>query len=576
MSRERESDGLTVPVESSAPAATVEQESQVKAAAKKKPTRRLGTVEKTKDGVAVAKANGKAKVQPVNAQALADEYEMHWLEGGKFYLRPPGRDKWVPLNDNQFCMFLEALGLRRGNAVNPTGEVEVLKMWVMVNRPIDLVMNLAGYFPGMVVTPEGLKPWIPGGPKRTEPGKGEWPLIGALMEALLMLPLASDVMPAAFVLQGEKTRSREVWKCLCREVDELVYVYDQRPVVWAWLKQSLEILTMRKGGSKVKRGAPALIVAGPKNSGKSLLGDYVVGPLMGSRKSDPSQFLAKDTTFNPDLYRAELACMDDSPLGSDYESRRKMSEFLKQFVAGTVHRYHPKGRDAIVVPTPIRRLIWAINDDKQNLMQLPLMNDSTLDKFSLVHVKKAPLPMPTTSLEEFMAFGDALEAEVPHFAHWLLHEYEIPEILQGGRFGIEAVQAPDLMEELFEDSQHGGMMELIDAARWQEMGNRQSLWQWLSWKPNENYGSAEKGVWTGTHLEIKALLEDEDCTISAEARAFFKKARVDFLLTELMKKTDRVFRPENFRHKVAGQMRREWCIRAAGGEMKEVEPGDAI
>ena len=83
-------------------------------------------------------------------------------------------------------------------------------------------------------------------------------------------------------------------------------------------------------------------------------------------------------------------------------------------------------------------------------------------------------------------------------------------------------------------------------------------------------------MWTGTHLEIKALLEDEDCTISAEARAFFKKARVDFLLTELMKKTDRVFRPENFRHKVAGQMRREWCIRAAGGEVKDVEPEDAI
>jgi len=300
--------------------------------------------------------------------------------------------------------------------------------------------------------------------------------------------------------------------------------------VYSWLKQWLEVIHLRAAGRGVKRSAPALIVAGPKNCGKSLVADHVIRPLMGYRVSDPSQFLAKDTSFNPDLYRAELAAMDDSPLGADYESRRKMAEFLKQYVAGTVHRFHPKGKDAIVVPLPVRRLVWLINDGKANLMQLPTMEDSTLDKMSIVHVKPATLPA-TRTTEEYMAYGEALAAEVPAFAHWLMHEYEIPEVLTGGRFGIQAVQAPDLMEELFEDSMQGGLLELVDAARWEDVSHgRIDLWQWLAGTENENYGRIEGDDWVGTHIELKAVLEHEGCNVHQEARSFFKRGRPSMLL----------------------------------------------
>lgn len=535
------------------------------------PKKRVGRTGKTADGTARPVASGTAARPPVNCADVAEQYGLYWQSGGNFYMRPPGTDRWMPLNDNRMDMFLKGMGLSKGNPMNPTGEVEAMKMWVMVNRPVDLVMNLAGYFPGLVTTPDGLKLLIPEGPRLVDPVAGEWPLIAAIMEQLFVLPVDSPDMPPSFVLQGDRGRSRDVWSWLCQPVLPLPpegpapHVYDQRDVVYSWLRQWLEIITLRAAGKNVKRSAPAMIVAGPKNSGKSLLTEYIIKPLMGNRVSDPSQFLAKDTTFNPDLYRAELAAMDDSPLGTDYESRRKMSEFLKQYVAGTVHRFHPKGKDAIVVPAPVRRLMWAINDDKQNLMQLPLMNDSTMDKMTIVHVKKATLPMPTRTLEEYTAFGDALAAEVPAFAHWLLHEFQIPEVLKGGRFGIEAVHAPDLMEELFEDSAHGGLLELVDAARWNSPADgRIDLWQWLAREEDENCGRIEGDMWIGTHLELKALLEHTDCNVAVEAKNFFKRARVDFLLSELRKKSERITRPEGYRHKVKGVVRREWCIQRPG------------
>lgn len=524
----------------------------------------VGQVKRGKDGAVSARVNGRSERQPVDVAALAEEYQMYWQSGGNFYFRPPDTERWMPLTDTRMKMFLKMMGLEEARG-GGCGEVERLMMHVMVNRPVDIVMDLAGHFPGLVLTPDKKRLLIPDGPNLLEPVKGEFPLIAGFMEALLCQKEVYPEKPRNFVVVGDKARSEEVWAELCQPVykGSKVYMYDQRGIVFSWLKQIMDILYKRRDGLDVKRGGPALIMAGPKNSGKSLISEFIIAPLLGHRKADPSQFLAKDTSFNSDLYGAEGLFMDDSPLGSDYESRRKMAEFVKHCVAAATHRFHPKGGKAFVVPTPVWRLVWAINDDKANLQQLPEMNESTLDKFHLVHVVKEALPMPTTTLEEYMAFGKALREEVPHFAHWLLNEYEIPVALRGGRFGIEAIHAPDLMEELFEDSRHGGLLELVDAAHWESSTEgRLNLWQWLDRAENANYGRiAEDGAWIGTAIELSALLQQEECNVAREARDFLKKARPDMMLSELKnKKPDRVSRPDDYRRKVGGVIRREWRV----------------
>jgi hypothetical protein len=181
-----------------------------------------------------------------------------------------------------------------------------------------------------------------------------------------------------------------------------------------------------------------------------------------------------------------------------------------------------------------------LNDDKDNLLTLPPMIEGVVDKLILVHANSMGIPVDTTELEDYMNFGADLRACLPAFAHWLTTEFEVPAPLKGGRWGMVAVQAPSLMEEMFEDSPSGQLLHLIDAARWVVMGSRVNLWAYVNSRTDvERYGevneTAEGLCWSGGWEELKSLLMDEECSICHEAKNLFKWKRLDQLLGRLNK-----------------------------------------
>lgn len=265
----------------------------------------------------------------------------------------------------------------------------------------------------------------------------------------------------------------------------------------------------------------------------------------------PDDFLTGSTNFNSELFASEHLAMGDSPLSTKMEDRLRFGEFIKMIVAEQWHRFHPKGRDAMIV-NPVWRLSISINDDQDNLRSLPPIKEGVADKIHLLHANAAEMPMKTTTLDEYRAFGRRLEEELPAFAHWLMNEFQLPECLESGRFGMISIQAPDLMRELFEDSPSGEFLELLDAARWEIMGERVSLWRWVASRADEvKHGDvdAAEAVWTGSAHELKALLTSEECSVSGDIRGMLKMQRIDRILGRLKK--EEPLRVEQHRTKTA-------------------------
>lgn len=553
---------------------------------------RTGTMGKTKDGKARAVANGKSKRGAVDYRELATRMDVWWLNGKGYFVRSPDERNpgFMSFGEGRMDRWLQGCGLAMGDKNKP-GDVEGFKCYVEGFQRIDGVLNIAGHREGVMKMRSGEMVLVSRGPCLMPPVAGDWDWLARILEQLLVREIDGPEMPSGWRVhcKGDaEKRGREIWECLVRNVhgpddgEAGHWVYDQRPLFYTWLKLRLELLHRRMSGDDVRRSAPVFVICGPADSYKSFLQTEVMAPLFGGRTSDPSRYLSGNTNFNGDLICAELLCMGDSPLSTSSEDRKKLGEYFKNAIAQPNQRLEMKGLDAFGAVFPVWSYVWTLNDDKNNLMQMPHMVESVVDKFIITHTNPVALahadgtPVNTDDLDDFAEFGAAVKAQLPAFAHFLLHEWVIPPALKGGRWGMVAVQAPELMREMFEDSREGFLLDLIDAARWENAtAGRQNLWQFV-WSRNDTlgkFGEVKDGVWTGTHHELKALLEHEDCSVHQEVRNMFKKgARFDMALARLRKEQPyRVTRPgEDGRKHIGKQVMRLWEVRAPAGAVPVV------
>ena len=504
----------------------------------------------------------KKKKSGMDAGEYVDRKGIWWLaKGNQFWMRGPD-NRWMMLNEGAMSRWLESDGLRCGTAAEPIAEVERVMLFTQGNRQLAGVMNLAGHVSG-VEEIRGARILIKEGPALLEPRKGEWPLVARLMENLFCLELENGEQPAAFRLLedgvgGTRNVEKEaaVWAVLCRQMkltgeDAEGWYFDQRVVVYAWLKLSLEVYYARAAGNlKAMRNGQALAIAGPPKGGKSLLFSYVIAPILGNRMSNAAKFLQGKTQFNGNLFGSELLLLSDTPLSTKMEDRNTLGDGIKMIAAEQWHAGEQKGKDAIDQLNPIWRLLIGLNDDEQNIRTLPPFSvEGVGDKIHLLHAWKRPMPVPTTTLAEYLAFGEALSKELPAFVHWLMHEFEIPEPMRGSRFGMITIQSPDLMRAMFEESPSGEMMDLISAARWQHEGRRLSLWQYAQACTDDNITSAGEAhvcgglpvLWIGGAMDLKHSLCADNCSVHREAQGLFKFHKPERLLGRLAKEeTSRV------------------------------------
>jgi len=274
---------------------------------------------------------------------------------------------------------------------------------------------------------------------------------------------------------------------------------DQRPYVYGWLKM---------GRKAVLEAFPmpgqALVLAGPRNAGKNLFQDIITEAL-GGRAEKPYRYMVGKSEFNGDLFGAEHLCIADEVPFYDMPSRRVFGSKIKDMCVNSLQSCHGKHKEALTL-YPIWRLSISVNDEAENLVMLPPLEESIEDKIMLLKVDQAIMPMKSDSPRSRVEFWDAVRAEIPSFLHFI-ENYVVPDELQESRFGIKAFQHPDLVEILKEMTHETRLMALM-----------------------EIIVIPDNGSWKGTLEELEtALLEDSTYKRQIEKLLYYPTALMTYL-----------------------------------------------
>jgi len=287
-----------------------------------------------------------------------------------------------------------------------------------IQRDVDYAGPLAGYGTGFIEQ-YGHRILVTHAFKRIQPRAGAWPLIGKILEGLFL-----DT------------------QC------------DQRPYVYGWLKTGLE--SLRHG---TIRPGQVLAIAGEHACGKSLLQNLIT-EILGGRSAKPFRYMTGATQFNSDLFMAEHLMIEDEAASTDLRTRKQFGAKIKDFTVNEVQSCHGKNRVALSLK-PFWRVTITLNDEAENLMILPPIEESLKDKIILLRANKAEIPMDTSQRTGRERFWAALLAELPAFVQFLL-DYTIPPELASPRFGVTHYHHPELLEAIDGMSPETKLLAIID------------------------------------------------------------------------------------------------------------------
>jgi hypothetical protein len=368
------------------------------------------------------------------------------------------RGGWISLNETQFKRVLRKRNVSptipKDSYVSPLDErlIEIQQ-----TCDVQYAGALAGHSAGVYDAGER-RILITESPHFIEPKQGEWPTLQTLIDGLL------------------------------RDPD-----FDQRPYLYGWLKVAFEALSARR-----RRPGQLLVLAGIHDCGKSLLQNLIT-LIFGGRAARPYQFMSGLTPFNSDLFEAEHLMIEDEQASYDIRSRRNFGAQLKNITATEWQRCHAKNRVAISL-APFWRLSMSVNDEPENLMVLPPIDDSIEDKLIILRASQSPMPMPTATLDQRCAFWDQLQGELPAFLDYLTH-WLIPQKLSSERFGITHFHHPEILQAIDNLAPEFRLLRLID----EELFDYQY----------------ETSAWEGSAEQLERSLCKDESKCRYEARKLF-------------------------------------------------------
>ena len=434
--------------------------------------------------------------------------ELYWLNGSdRYFVRGP-RGDWMELAAGQLKARLAGDGYwstpmspKREPGMAPIhyqlSQIDQVLLWAREWRGVDYAMDVAGYEDGLhCMGPTRVL--VRKGPIMVTPQEGAWDTIAALLEGMLVG--MSDLDGS----DGDAAGGKEF--------------IDQRPYFLAWLKVAWEALAAGE-----RRPGQALILAGPAGCGKGRLQHFLVTPLLGGRSADPSGYMFGRTDFNSELFGSEHLMMEDPATSDKRDDRMYFGEMIKQFAVNDLHRYHPKGKEAVTL-APFWRCTISLNDDPDKIVVLPPLTPDILDKLIILKCYRTPMPMPTGTLAERKAFATQVASELPAFLHYLL---TAPGLERGSevdrqRFGCSAYAHPDIARMLFDQSPASQLMQIIDEAK--------------PWLDDTSGGNNE--MWEGSANDLEAWICDPDnpkirAALAFQARKLCKKVQLSRLLARL-------------------------------------------
>ncbi len=384
--------------------------------------------------------------------------EIYYDHQQKHYWMMDAHGCWMQINEAGAARKLRTQGVsERTNDGETASPMDRLLVKIQAHNVVHYAAPLAGYDKG-VHKILGKRILVTESPRLIEPAPGEWPLLAEVLENMLNDPIR-----------------------------------DQRPYFLGWLKVAIESLRAKR-----IRPGQALALAGPRNCGKSLCQNLITD-LLGGRVAKPYTFLIGKTTFNSELFAAEHLMVEDEVASSDMRARRAFGAALKGITVNENRYYQAKYREALNL-TPFWRLTITVNDEPENLMVLPPLDESVADKVILLRARCRPMPMDTSTAAGRQEFHERLMAELPHLTHYLLN-WTIPEELVCGRFGVKHYHHPELLSAIDDLSNELRLLALVDGELF--------------------HNPLEEGAWEGTAVELEKILRGPRSQYQHEARSLF-------------------------------------------------------
>jgi len=395
--------------------------------------------------------NGEPARQTTVQQSDATFPRIYYDHHVKDYWVQNDRDGWIKIHEGNVKRRLKDAGFKaEAQEGEMISEIDSAFIKIQSSHDVDYAGSLAGYHCGIHECC-GHRILVKDSPQLITPCPGEWRNIGQIIKNML----------------GP----------------------EQSIFLFGWLKVAVSSLY-----SHTIRPGQALVFVGPKDCGKSLIQNHVITPLLGGRCAKPFPYMAEKTQFNGELLEAEHLIIEDEQASTDIRSRRLFGAKIKDYTANENQRCHAKGRTAITL-TPFTRLSISINDEPENLMVLPPMDDSLEDKLIILKAEKHPMPMDTVTELQRQKFIEGIHSELPAFAHFLMN-WEIPAELISQRYGITHYQNLEILDKLAEAAPETKLLELID----------------------DDIFCAHRACWSGTAAELQRHLTRDGGPVRDEAR----------------------------------------------------------
>ena len=387
---------------------------------------------------------------------------------------------WISLNETQFKRVLRMQGI--SPRILQGAHVSLLDFHLTETQQranVHYAGALAGYATGVYDMGER-RILVTESPRLIDPKPGEWPTLKTVIDGLL-----------------------HDQEC------------DQQPYLFGWLKIGYEAL---RAGER--RPGQALVLAGEHDCGKSLLQNLIT-LILGGRSARPYQYMSGLTPFNSDLFEAEHLMIEDEQASTDIRARRNFGAQLKNITVVDWQRCHAKNRVAISL-SPFWRLSVTVNDEPENLMVLPPIDDSIEDKLIILRASKFRMPMPTATLQQRKAFWQRLVDELPAFLDFLL-QWKIPDYLVGERFGIRHFHHYEILRAIDALAPEQRLLRLID---------------------EEIFHGDSEEVWEGSSEQLERQLTEDQSGCRHEARRLFTFLNAcGVYLARLHKKYPNRFKP---------------------------------
>jgi hypothetical protein len=106
-----------------------------------------------------------------------------------------------------------------------------------------------------------------------------------------------------------------------------------------------------------------------------------------------------------------------------------------------------------------------LNDEPENLLVMPPIDESLWDKIMLLKTYYSPMPMEARTPEDKALFWATILSQIPAYVGWLRHEFKIPaDFNVDSRTCVVPFKHPELLREISNLLPENHLLELADNA----------------------------------------------------------------------------------------------------------------